>query len=223
MARIAHHAMLPPFAEVRGGRTVGLVVDIVLAAAKRVGLEASFIGLPMDQLEPALEEGKADAIFPLAVTPQRAVKLDFTDTLLMTGGALFVREGDELPTGLAALSGKRVATPAAGPLVGYIAKAAPDVRLMVTQSYEASIERLIAGEVEGAALNVQAGAMIARDLFPGRVRGPSAVFLELPFAAAVLKGRNAGLIEHLNAGLSAIRADGTWQRIQSDWMRSDPS
>ena len=39
------------------------------------------------------------------------------------------------------------------------------------------------------------------------------MFWELPFGAAVLKGQNAEFLTKLNTGLAAIRADGTWDRI----------
>jgi polar amino acid transport system substrate-binding protein len=44
------------------------------------------------------------------------------------------------------------------------------------------------------------------------------MFLELPFNAAVLKGQNAEFLTRLNTGLAAIRADGTWDRINKSWM-----
>jgi polar amino acid transport system substrate-binding protein len=43
------------------------------------------------------------------------------------------------------------------------------------------------------------------------------MFLELPVAVAVLKGKNAELVARLNAGLAVIRSDGTWQRINERW------
>jgi ABC-type amino acid transport substrate-binding protein len=39
------------------------------------------------------------------------------------------------------------------------------------------------------------------------------MFMELPFAVVVAKGRQAPLLTRFNAGLAAIRADGTWQQI----------
>jgi ABC-type amino acid transport substrate-binding protein len=39
------------------------------------------------------------------------------------------------------------------------------------------------------------------------------MFTELPFAIAVSKGQRQQFLTQLNAGISAIRADGTWQNI----------
>jgi ABC-type amino acid transport substrate-binding protein len=43
------------------------------------------------------------------------------------------------------------------------------------------------------------------------------MFTELPFAVAVAKGHGAQFLTRLSAGIAAIRADGTWQQINSRW------
>jgi ABC-type amino acid transport substrate-binding protein len=44
------------------------------------------------------------------------------------------------------------------------------------------------------------------------------MFLELPLAVAVPRRKRAKLLVRLNAGIAAIRADGTWQQISDHWM-----
>lgn len=211
--RVAHAEHLPPFAEVRSGRAVGLVVDIFRAAAERVGRSVAFVAVPFEQMEPALASGRAELALPLAVTSERRARLDFTATLLVTGGSLYVRAPVPAPAGLPAVAGKTVVTPRTGPLADYIRKHAPDVRLLVCEDYEAGLAMLVGGEVDAAALNHQAGAAIATRLFPGRVTLPGRMFLELPFAAAALKGRHPDLLAAVDRGIAEIRADGTLERI----------
>jgi len=43
------------------------------------------------------------------------------------------------------------------------------------------------------------------------------MFLELPLAVAVPKGKGAALLALLNAGIAAIRSDGTWREINERW------
>ena len=216
--RVAHNNLLPPFAELKEGRTVGLVVDIFRAAAERSGYTVEFVPVPLEQMESALKDGRATASIPTAATPERRERLDFSDTLLMTGGALYVRAPDATPENLQSLAGKTVVTPGTGPLAAFIRKTAPTVKLVVTDDYETSLARLASGEVDAAALNYQAGALLAARLHPGKLTMPRTMFLELPFGAAVLKGQNADVPTRLNAGLAAIRADGTWDRINKGWM-----
>jgi ABC-type amino acid transport substrate-binding protein len=135
----------------------------------------------------------------------------------MTGGALYVRAPNPTPDSLAALSGKIVVTPRAGPLADFIRKSAPAVNLVVTQDYEESLVRVMAGEAEAAALNFSAGARIAARLYPGQITLPRTMFYEQPFAIGVPQGQNATIMAQLDAGLAAIRADGTWQQINNRW------
>ena len=218
--RVAHHTLFPPFSELKEGKSFGLAVDILRAAADRAGLEVELVPLPFEQLEPALKERRVQAVFPLAVTPERRQTLDFSATLLTTGGALYVRAPERTPAGLQALAGKTVVTPRTGPLAALIQKTAPDVKLVLTKDYEESLARLVAGEADAAALNYQAGALIAARLYPGKITVPQTLFQEtaLPIAVMVLKGENADFLSKLNTGLVAIRADGTWDRINNGWM-----
>ena len=216
--RVAHNNLMPPFAELKEGRTVGLVVDIFRAAAERSGYTVEFVPVPLEQMEPALKDGRATVSIPTAITPDRRERLDFSDTLLMTGGALYVRAPDATPENLQSLAGKTVATPGTGPLAAFIRKTVPAVKLVVTDDYETSLARLVSGEADAAALNYQSGALLAARLHPGKLTVPRTMFLELPFGAAVLKGQNADVLTRLNAGLAAIRADGTWDRFNKGWM-----
>jgi polar amino acid transport system substrate-binding protein len=216
--RVAHAEVFPPFAEFKDGKSEGLAVDILRAATTQVGLEVELLPVPFEQVQRTLEDGRAHAIFPLTITPERLPWFDFSDPLLITGGALFVRAPNATPDCLADLSGKIVVTPKTGPLAAFIRKTAPEVMLVLTENYEESLARLIAGEAVAAALN-PAGACIAARLHPGQVTEPHTMFTELPFAVAVSKGHGAEFLGRLNLGLASIRADGTWQEINDRWMR----
>ena len=116
--RIAYNNLLPPFAEAKDGKAVGLVVDIVRAAAERAGYSVEFLPVPLEQMEASLKEGRALAVIPAAASPERRERMDFSDTLIMTGGALYVRAPEQTPEGLKALAGKTVVTPRTGSFGG---------------------------------------------------------------------------------------------------------
>jgi polar amino acid transport system substrate-binding protein len=44
------------------------------------------------------------------------------------------------------------------------------------------------------------------------------MFFEVPLAVMVRKGQHAAFIQDLNAGLAAIRANGTWEEINDRWI-----
>src|SRR3954464_1038600 len=216
--RVAHAESFPPYAEARGGRSEGLAVDILRSAAAKAGLQLTLVVVPFEELQRTVEDGRADAIFPTGITPERRKTLDFTAPLLSTGGSLYVRAPDEAPDELAALSGKTVVTPRTGPLAAYIEKNAPQVKVLRSASYEESLAQLVEGKADAAALNSHVGGRIADKLYPGKVNVARRMFLEVPLALAVKKGTQAALLEHFDKGLAAIRADGTWEDIHRRWV-----
>jgi polar amino acid transport system substrate-binding protein len=218
MIRFAHQDRFPPFVELQAGKSRGLFVDILRAVAARAGIEVEFVPVPFEQVQRTLEDGRAQAIFPLAITAERRQIFDFSVPFLSTGGALYVRAPNPTPEGFTALAGKVVVTPRTGPLAAFIQKTAPEVKLVDTADYEESLARLVSGEAEAAALNFQVGARLAAKLYPGKLTVPATMFSEAPLAIGVQKGRNSELLARLDAGLSAIKADGTWQQINNRWM-----
>lgn len=216
--RFACQDNFPPFVEMQDGKPVGLLVDILTAAAARAKIDAVIVPVPFAEVQGTLTDGKAEAIFPLAITPERRKSFDFSAPLVMTGGAIFVRSPNPAPAGLSALAGKTVVTPGTGPLAAYIRKAAPEIKLVVTTDYPESLAELVTGKADAAALNYQVGASLANTLYPGKVTVPQKMFSEEPDAVAVAKGQHADLLTRLNAGIAAIRADGSWQKIDDHWM-----
>ena len=215
--RIAYADVFPPFTQLKDGKAEGLAVEIVRAAAGRAGIEVEFVGVPFEEVQRTLEDGRAEAVFPLTITPERVARFDFSDPFVVTGGALFVRAPDSTPHGLGSLADKIVVTPGTGPLAAYIQKNAPELKLLITKDYEESLSRLVKGEADVAALGFHVGISIAGRLYPGQVTLPQNMFTELPFAVAVAKGQRGQFLTQLNAGITAIRADGTWQRINNQW------
>jgi polar amino acid transport system substrate-binding protein len=215
--RIAHDSGFPPFAEVKDGKSEGLAVDIVRAVASRAGVDVRFVPVSFEQRQLTLADGRADAYFPLSITPERLQLFDFSDVLVVSGASLFVRASDIPPENLAVLAGKVVVTPRTGPVAPFIQKTAPAIELVVTTDYEESLGRLIRGEAAAAALSYHAGSRIADALYPGQVLSSPRMFMELPFAVAVPKGKRAELLARLNAGIASIRADGTWHHLNERW------
>jgi len=215
--RISHVEPFPPLAELKNGKSEGLAVDIVRAAAARAGIKVEFVGLPLEQFRVALKDGRADAIF-LGVSPENLPIFDFSAPVLTTAGALYVRAPAPEPESLTTLAGKIVVTPRAGPLAEYIKTTAPAVNVVLTTDYEDSLTRVMRGEAAAAALNYHVGTVLAARLFPDQFTVPHRMFREVAQAVGVPKGERVAFLSSLNAGLAAIHADGTWQQINARWM-----
>ena len=69
--RVAHAASFPPYAEDRQGRSEGMAVDILRAAAAKAGLQLAFVVVPFEELQRTVEDGRAQAIFPTGMEGNR--------------------------------------------------------------------------------------------------------------------------------------------------------
>jgi len=196
-----------PFVQVEDGRVAGLAIDALDALARTAGLEIEYLPVPAARIQTILAEGRADAAFPLAVNPERLALFDFSDPVLVTGGGFFVSTPSPAPIHLDELQGIRIATPATGPLAAFLRAHAPDMILVPTSDYIEPLRMVVSGEADAAALNLEAGCILAERLFPGRITLPAAHFLKLPLALGVLKrnGEQSSILQRINAAIRTVR------------------
>jgi len=218
IVRLVHIDSFEPFAVVKGGRSEGLTVDILTEALSRAGLKVVFTGEPQAKEQDMVLKGQYDGLAFFAINPERMKTFDFSDPYLITGGALFVSSSRPACNSLKELDGKIVATPLKGPLAGYIKKNFPGITVLTdVKDYSATLETVLAGKADAAALNTQVGAVLARDSFPGKFSLPEKGFLEIPIGVAVPKGKHGQFLAKLNEGIKAIMADGAYDRIIAKW------
>ena len=216
--RLGHDAPFEPFALVENGRSAGMILDIVAEAMKRAKLDFAFMPLKLDESETALVEGKIDALAFKGDTAERRARIDFSQPIVISGGALFTRAGTPTSKSLKDFAGKSVVTPRRGPLAAQIAKAAPDVKVVESTSYPESFEMVLAGKADAAALNLQAGIRMARAKHPGKFTLPSEPYISVPLSFAVAKGQNADLLKRFGEQLAAMKADGAFKAIEEKWL-----
>jgi polar amino acid transport system substrate-binding protein len=138
--RIGHDAPFEPFAMVENGRSTGLILEVVAEAMKRMKQDFAFVVLKLDDSDQALIDGKIDALAFKGDTPLRRRQFDFSAPIVVSGGALFTRAGTPASKSLKDFAGKTVVTPRRGPLAAQIEKAAPDVKVLPSTSYEESLD-----------------------------------------------------------------------------------
>ena len=100
----------PPFSSWNENeKAVGLEVDLVAEAARRLGVKAEWIERPFVALLPAVEKGLADvAASTIGVTAVRAERVAFSRPYHWTRIVAVVRQGDGEPSRLQDLIGKPV-------------------------------------------------------------------------------------------------------------------
>jgi len=216
---IGHDAPFEPFGYVENGQSKGMLVEAVGEILKRAGRSFTFRGLALDAIEGALAAGSIDALAFKGVSPERKLHMDFSAPLIITGGAAFARPGLVAATDLAAYNGMTVVTPERGPLAPDIRRRYPQIKLLSVASYDASLDAVLAGQADVAALNFQVGQRLINGKHPGKFTMPTAPYLEVPLAFAVAKGRHAELLAAFDRALAEARADGSLARLYARWLQ----
>lgn len=197
--RIGFDNPLPPFAWLEGGRPEGLLIDRVAAIVAASGFAADYVALPLERSEEALLAGEVDLLAFKAIVPHRLDSLAFSRPIQSTGAALFALRGSPVAGcgDPAACGGRAIATPRMGPLANLLVQRCPDCRVVLTEGYGESLQAVIDGAADAAALNVHVGAHWAHDVFPGRFAPPLSQFAHLELAVAVARGRGDWILERL--------------------------
>ncbi|KSV74441.1 hypothetical protein N182_27760 [Sinorhizobium sp. GL2] len=202
---IAVERSFAPFVTIEEGNVSGLAIDRLNALARLCDVDLEYIAVEASGIQAMIAEGRADAAFPLAINPDRLALFDFSDTVLTTGGGLFVAPHSLPPASLQELDGKAIATPRTGPLASFIRDTLPGTALILTNDYIEPLRMVASGEADAAALNLEAGNMLVEQLFPGKISPALTYFQTLPLAMGIAKSNpeKLPLLRRIN---SAIRS-----------------
>jgi ABC-type amino acid transport substrate-binding protein len=218
--RVGHDAPFEPFGFVAEGRSQGMLVEVIERVFAKLSIRCEFVPLALDKIEAELASGAIDAIAFKGVSEERRQAMDFSQPLIMTGGAAFTRLDLPASADLTVYAGRTIVTPKQGPLAAQIARAYPQLKLITVDSYDSSLNAVLSGQADIAALNFQVGTRLVNQKFKGKVNLPTEPYIRLPLAFAVAKGRQGQLLKAVDETLGALKADGTVEAINRKWMGS---
>ena len=153
------------------------------------------------------------------ITPARLASIDFSEPIMISGGATFTRPGLLPSADLRQFDGMRVVTTRHGPLWRHLQTEHPALQFLPAEHYQQALEMVLRGEADLAALNMHAGRAIAQRLFPGQLGLPQLPYMPLRTGFALRRGAHPELLLRFNAALAAARADGRWQAVHDHWVR----
>lgn len=213
--RFLGNAELPPMVWNYHGTTQGVAVDLVNAAAHKVGLSISIVGADWKIAQDELRDGKVDALIQINKTPQRLEIYDFSDPLLQSNFHIFRRTKDVDISGIDSLSGRKVGVEAGGFPIEFLKKY-DQIGVVVVPNWSKALEKLSAGEIDAVFVDRWVGEyeLYQRKFNNITLIDPPVVTLES--SIAVKKG-NTALLVKINEGLRRIERDGTRQSILRKW------
>lgn len=93
------------------GKLTGYDVEVITEAAKRAGIKINFVATPWDSMFLGLESKKYDIIAnQIGKNPDREKKYLFSESYLVSGAQLIVKDTNKKITSLNDLKGKKVGT-----------------------------------------------------------------------------------------------------------------
>ena len=216
----------PPFESVdASGKFIGFDIDIGNALCAEMKVECSFVSNDFDGIIPALQAKKFDMILSsLSITPERQKLVDFTDRVYNTPPAVAVAKDSTIKT-LADLKGKAVGAQGSTTHANYVAKHMADSELKLYPTSDEFKLDMENGRIDAVVDDV----VVLTEWVKGKDGDCCKILQTLPIdkaingdgtGIAVRKGDDA-LREKLNKAIAAIRADGTYKKIQDKYFDFD--
>lgn len=227
--RVGIDATYKPFSyKTPDGQLAGFDVDIANALCAEMKAKCSFVESSWEGIIPGLRANKFDAIVSsMSITDERKKAVDFTDKYYQTPTQVIAKSGS-IDGSVASLKGKRVGVLKASIQETY-AKAVVAAAGATVVSYDSTqqsyldlksgrIDAVIVDRFEGKGgfLDTPDGkgfAFVGPELVEPKYFGTG--------AGIAIRKTDTDLRDRLNAGLKAIRANGTWKKIADKYFDFD--
>ena len=216
---IATDATWPPFEYVdEQNQIVGFDIDLMNAIAEEAGIEIEYQNVGFDPLLAGMAQGTYDAaISSITILPDRAENMLFSDPYYVAGQMIVVEKNNTSITGEDSLRGKRL-----GAQLGTTGEAlANDVQGASVKSYNQiglAIQDLLNGQIDAVICDTPIAEGYAnKNTSTLKIVGGS--LTTESYGVAVAKGKTE-LLNKINQGLAAVKANGTIDALVQKWMAS---
>ncbi|PXV78808.1 arginine ABC transporter substrate-binding protein [Pantoea sp. PNA 03-3] len=218
--RFATSATYPPFESLNSdNQIVGFDIDLAKALCQQMKAECSFTNTAFDSLIPSLKFRRYDAVIAgMDITAERSKQVDFTQPYYANSAIVIAPKGTF--SAISDLNGKRVGVENGTTHQKYLQDKHPDIKVVAYDSYQNAILDMKSGRLDGVfgdSAVVNQWLKTNSDLASVGEHVTDADYFGTGLGIAVRKG-NDGLREKLNQALAALKASGTWQKINQQWF-----
>ncbi|WP_299902331.1 transporter substrate-binding domain-containing protein [uncultured Ruegeria sp.] len=214
----------PPFASLdSSGNWIGWEIDVINAVCAAAELDCVITPVAWDGIIPSLTGQQIDAIMAsMSITEERLKTIDFSDPYYNTPAVIVADKSMDIEATPESLAGKVVGVQASTIHQAYAQEYFKDSELRVYQTQDEANQDLFAGRIDATQadsiamadfVNSDAGACCE---IKGAVADDPAI-LGRGVGAGVRKGDDE-LLAALNKGIAAILADGTHEKITSNYF-----
>lgn len=219
---VGSSATYRPFAyESPSKEIVGYDVDMIKAIAQKAGLQIKIVNTPWTGIFASLNNGDLDLVISgVTINDKRKQSYDFTAPYFEARQLIAVHK-DSPVKGLKDLAGKKIGV-VNGSTGDDIAsrefgKTNPDIRRF--ESTPVVISELVANGLDAAIGDN--GVIAFRVQEHKDLKTVSDASFSKEYFGVVVKQGNKALLDKLNAGLAAVKADGSYARIYKQWFQAE--
>lgn len=195
---------------------VGFEVDVIKAAAEKAGFKAEFKNVAWDGIFAGLASKKYDAISSsVSITEERKATMDFSDPIMSIEQMLVVAK-DSKATDLAGLKGKSIGAQI-GTTSYLVIKDEKGFKAIKTyDEVGLAMEDLVKGSIQAVVADSPVAVDYSTKKHADKIKIVGVLKSDKVenIGIAVLKG-NQEVIDLVNKGLAAIKADGTFDKIKA--------
>ncbi|AZV78407.1 amino acid ABC transporter [Parasedimentitalea marina] len=216
----------PPFASVdSSGTWVGWEIEVIDAVCAAAELDCVITPVAWDGIIPSLTGKQIDAIMAsMSITAERAKTIDFSNAYYNTPAVIVADKSLDIDASPESLAGKIIGIQASTIHQAYAQAYFKDSELRVYQTQDEANQDLFAGRIDAT----QADSIAMADFVGSDAGGCCEIKGAVANDEAILgKGVGAGtrqgdeaLQAALNAGIAAILADGTHEKITARYFNA---
>lgn len=200
----------------KGNEYSGFDVDVAKYVAKELGTDEgdiTWVQAPSAQREQLISTGQVDLIFATySITDERKEKVSFAGPYFVAGQDLLVRADDTSITGPDALDGKKLCSVTGSTSAQKVKDQYPGVQLQELSGYSECLPALANGALDALTTDdtILAG-LAAQPEYAGKFKVVGSTFSEERYGVGLKKGDTA-LCEKVNAAITKMVEDGSWQK-----------
>jgi len=226
--RIGVEGAYPPFSEVGpDGKLKGFDIDIAFALCTQMKAQCTLVQQDFDGMIPALQARKFDAIIAsMSITPERQQSVNFSDKYYSTPARLVAKGGSKLQTTPEGLKGRKIGVQRSTIHDRYASdmfKGAEIVRY--TKQDEVFLD-LAAGRIDATLVDSVAADAVLLKTPAGKGFGfVGPTYTDVKYfgigAGVAIRKSDTDLQAKFNEALKAIRANGTYKKIEAKYFDFD--
>ncbi|KPF53092.1 ABC transporter substrate-binding protein [beta proteobacterium AAP51] len=207
------------------GEIVGFDIEVVQAIAKKAGFEVKFVNTPWEGIFNALAQGDRDMVVSaVTITEERKGTMDFSDPYFDAQQLIAVKESSKVAkfADLKKLKvGVQTGTTGDEAVTKLLGKTNTNIKRF--ESTPLALKELEAGGVDAVVADNGVVIHYVANNPGGKFKTVSdKEFVPEQYGIAIKKG-NTELLQKVNQGLAAIKADGTYDQIFTKYFGAPPA